>query len=310
MQGLPFMYDAINYYTSQVSPSTVHCKNTLLTNYFRRYLIQKAISVFEWKLPKEWSKNYFLYILYCWGYIAIVNTDRYGVIPQQCTLQGYNIFYQPKNVVISNPLLRNTMDLTIDRDAVLLKLQPDYGNIVDLVSYYADMMSLAAESIGVNFVNSKLAYVYTTSSKAGAESFKKLYDEIAAGNPAAVVDKEITGQPNNPNWNWFMQNIKQNYVADMLLSDMRKIEAMFDTDIGIPNANTDKKERLIKDEVNANNIETASKCALWLEELQEGCRKAREIFDIDISVDWRYKEAMAYGNDINSRNVQPVPDSI
>ena len=62
---------------------------------------------------------------------------------------------------------------------------------------------------------------------------------------------------------------------------------MFDTDIGIPNANTDKRERLISDEVNANNVETYSKCALWLEQLQESAAQAREMFGIDLSVDWR-----------------------
>ena len=70
---------------------------------------------------------------------------------------------------------------------------------------------------------------------------------------------------------------------------MRKIESMFDTDIGIPNANTDKKERLITDEVNANNIETATRCELWLESIKKGLTKANEMFNLKMSVDWRVK---------------------
>ena len=91
----------------------------------------------------------------------------------------------------------------------------------------------------------------------------------------------------SPAWTLIMQNVGQNYITDRVLSDVRKIEAMFDTHIGIPNANTDKRERLVTDEVNANNVETFSKCALWLEELQEGCRKANDMFGIDMAVDWR-----------------------
>ena len=72
---------------------------------------------------------------------------------------------------------------------------------------------------------------------------------------------------------------------------MRKIESMFDTDIGIPNANTDKRERLVTDEVNANNVETASKCALWLEQLQESVKKTNDMFGLDVSVDWRFPDA-------------------
>lgn len=42
---IPVMYDTKNLYNAVVSPSTVHCRNTMLQRYFRRYLMQKAISV-------------------------------------------------------------------------------------------------------------------------------------------------------------------------------------------------------------------------------------------------------------------------
>ena len=70
---------------------------------------------------------------------------------------------------------------------------------------------------------------------------------------------------------------------------MRKWENLFDTEIGIPNSNTNKRERLIVDEVNSNNVETATKCELWLEDLQKTCAKTTDLFGIDISVDWRYE---------------------
>ena len=81
---------------------------------------------------------------------------------------------------------------------------------------------------------------------------------------------------------------------------------MFDTEVGIPNANTDKRERLITDEVNANNFETKSKCALWLESLKQGCREANEMFGLNLSVDWRKElrgEVLTYGDDINNGTV-------
>ena len=90
--GIPFPADYINAANSVVSPSTVHCRNTSLSLYFQRYLLQKAMSVFKWEMPPEWSKNYTLYTLYCWGFFAVVNTDRYGVIPQACGLRGYDVF--------------------------------------------------------------------------------------------------------------------------------------------------------------------------------------------------------------------------
>lgn len=289
MYNLPYSYESINVATGQQRPSTVHCRNAALTNYFTRYLLQKAISVFKFKLPITWSRNYFLYVLYCFGYIAIINTDKYGVIPQHCTLGGFNVFYQPTNALISNPLLAGNLNPRIGSECELMKLQPDYGGIMDIVQYYADLLAICAESAGINIVNSRLAYVFTANGKTVAESFKKMFDSIASGDPAVVIDKNLIGEDGRPSWDTFAQNLQQNYIAGDVLSDMRKIEAMFDTDIGIPNANTDKRERLVTDEVNANNIETISKTSLWLEQLQESCQKVNKMFGLDLSVDWRFQ---------------------
>ena len=135
----PYYYDYINKQNSTVKPSTVHIHNTGLSMFFKRYLLQRAISVFKWKLPETWSKDYFLYSLYCWGYVAIVNTDKFGVIPQACGLSGYDVFYQPTNAIIANPLLRGTLQPKIGKECTLIKLQPDYGNVMGLVDYYGDL---------------------------------------------------------------------------------------------------------------------------------------------------------------------------
>lgn len=293
MTGAPFFYDHANAMVSQVTPNTVHVKNVGLTRFFQRYLLQKAISVFKWTLPENWSRDYFLYVLYCWGYIAIVNTDKFGVIPQGCGLKGYNVFYQPRSAIIQNPLLSGTLEPVIGKQCTLLKLQPDYGGIMDLVSFYAQEMALASEAIDVNLLNSKLSYVFTASNKNAAESLKKLYDRIASGEPAVVIDKNLYNDDGSVSWEAFQQNVGQNYIAGDLLSDLRKIEAEFDTKIGIPNANTDKKERLITDEVNANNVETRNLPELWLESLQQGCKEANAMFGINISVDWRNEPVKA-----------------
>lgn len=290
MQAAPYMYDYVNTEVSQHSPSTVHTKNTELQRFFARYLLQKAMSVFKWDLPETWDRDYFLYVLYGIGYIAVLNTDKYGVIPQQCGLEGYNIFYQPKRALVTNPLLRGLRRLDIGTQCTLIKLQPDYGSVMDLVGFYADMMALTAETAGVNLVNSRLSYVFFGKNKNTAESQKKLFDRVASGEPATFVDTALYDvQSGNPSWIPFQQNVGQNYIAGDALADLRKWEMMFDTDIGIPNANTDKKERLISDEVNANNVEVTSKADLWLDQLQKSFVQTSKMFGIKLGVEWRNK---------------------
>ena len=283
----PAFYDFANAFTSYNQPGTVHTQNTVLVGYFRRYLLQKAMSVFKWKLPDTWQRNYFLFVLYCWGYIAILETDRFGVIPQQCGLRGYNVFYQPTHVIVTNPLLKGIREPRIGEECVLMKLQPDYGGIMDLVNFYAEELALCSEAVSVNLLNSKLSYVFTAQNKSTAESFKMIFDKIASGQPAVVQDKNLLGDDGKPAWQAFNQDLKTTYIAGDVLSDMRKIEAMFCTDIGLPNANTDKRERLISNEVNANNVETFSRADMWLEELKRSCEEARDMFGIELDVDWR-----------------------
>lgn len=298
MQAAPYMYDYINAEVSQHSPSTVHTKNTELQRFFARYLLQKAMSVFKWDLPETWDRDYFLYVLYGIGYIAVLNTDKYGVIPQQCGLDGYNIFYQPKRALVTNPLLKGLRSLDIGTQCTLIKLQPDYGSVMDLVGFYADMMALTAETAGVNLVNSRLSYVFFGKNKNTAESQKKLFDRVASGEPATFVDTALYDvQSGNPSWIPFQQNVGQNYIAGDALADMRKWEMMFDTDIGIPNANTDKKERLISDEVNANNVEVTSKADLWLDQLQKSFAQTSKMFGIKLGVEWRNKPQVSAGSE-------------
>jgi len=299
MNNAPFDYNYVNTEYATITPSTIHVQNSMLTAFFRKYLLQKALSIFKWEIPDHWAKDYFLYTLFCYGYLAIFNTNKYGVIPQQCGLMGYDIFYRPKNAVITNPLLSGILQPQIDVECVVLKLQPDYGSIMDLVNYYAGMMALSSETAETNLINSKLAYVAFVDNKSESESFKKMYDAIISGEPAVVVDKRNKNQKDAKNWDLFTQNIGSNYIVSNILSDMKKWTQMFLTEIGIGNANTDKKERLITAEVESNNEETVTMAELWLEQLQESCKKANNMFNINLAVDWRIKpvEEVKTGDD-------------
>lgn len=287
----PYTYDFINKYNGNFNPSTVHVKNTALAAYFRRYYLQKAISVFDWTFPEEWSvinaDNYFLYVLYCWGFIGIIETDKYGIIPQQCTLSGYNIVYQPARLMINNPLINRTLEPRINIEAALIQLQPDYLGILDIVDHYAQQKALLSEALAVNAVNSKLSFVFGANSKAQAESLKELYDKIMGGDPAVFIDSKLFDNAGNLQMTFINKDVKGSYIITDLLNDIKMQDDMFNTEIGIPNANHDKKERLLVDEVNANNFETKSKAQIWLETLKRGCKTARDLFGISLDVDWR-----------------------
>ena len=276
---------------SVIQPSTVRIRGTELHRFFVRYLLQDAISVFKWEFPLEWDvfTNYFLYGIYSIGYMSILETNKFGVIPQVCGLAGYGICRQPVRTIISNPLINNTLDLVIDKNCVLMRLQPDYGGILDIVNYYADMLALSAEAAGINLLNTHVAYMFGAGNKNAAESIKKLYDRVAEGEPLVVADKTLLNDEGELDLQLFQNDVSKTYIVDKLLLDMEKLTNMFRTSIGLNNANTEKRERLLVDEVNANNQAIYSKVELWLDQLKRSCEKVKNMFGINISVDWRYK---------------------
>ena len=225
-----YSYNFINDYNAQIRPSTVHCTNTGLVNYFKRYFLNKVLSCFEIDMPESWARNYFEYALFAHGHAAVFDAGSdFGPICQAGSLSGYNVFYQPAKYVFGNPVI-GSKELTIGKDCEVVKIFPDYQGLMPAVQLYADLMGLCVEGAGVNLVNSKLAYVFAAENKAAAESFKKLYDKIASGEPAAVIDKSLFDKVDgSPNWMMFTQNVGNNYITDKILNDMQTIDDQFDT---------------------------------------------------------------------------------
>lgn len=285
---LPVLYDQKNIYNAQINPSTVHASNTALSGFFQRYLMLKLFSRYDFTLPEAWDADYFRYVLFTLGFIGVMNTDKYGVICQHGTVSGYNIYYRPTRLLVTNPAMRRSYDLTIGEDCSIIKLSPDWRGAYDLVQMYADQMAVCMESFGVNAINSKFAFVFAADNKNMAETMKKMFDQIGSGNPAAFVwDKQLFDDEGTPRWQLFTNNLKQNYVGNDLLQSLTTIEHKFNTLIGFNNANTEKKERMITDEVQANNEETKALCNLWLEEMQDSMKKANNMFGLNLSVKLR-----------------------
>jgi hypothetical protein len=250
----------------------------------------------KWTPPNTWPQNRLEYLVFGEGGVSVFNTDRYGLVYDHMGLTGMNVFYNPTHSLVANPFIKGTKYLQIGKQCEIIHLQPDYRGIVDIVAYYGDMMALAAQTIQSNLINSRLAYVFAAGNKAGAESFKRMFDQIMQGNPAVFVDSALlktykSGSSGQAPWMYFATDLKGNFITNELLTALKTIKALFDTEVGIPNTNTSKKERMLTDEVNSNNVETATKASLWLDSLQRGCERVHKLFGLDKStlwVDWRF----------------------
>lgn len=283
-------YEIDNVLDSAFQPP-VKGLNNATARYYRKYLFQKLLSAFNWTIPETWSRDYFQFMLYAYGYVAVFDSGvaDFGVIPQRCGLAGLNVFYMPTRAIINNPLLPDVSELRINEQCTVLKINPNYTGVLDIVDYYAVKMAMISADIESNLFNSKLSYVFAVENQTAANTVKKLYDQIAQGTPAVVVDKNLMKEDGSAAWQVFQQNIKQNYIVSDLLQDMRRIENDFCSKIGIPTTNTEKRERMSESEVTRNDVETESLIDGWLQRLDDEIIKTNELFPgLNLKVEKRW----------------------
>ena len=300
LQWINTAFGSQNVFSGSFNPSTFHTDSALLW-YNIRYLTQQAISVFKWELPETLERNYFLYSLYYVGYGFVFNTDEFGTIYQTGGLSDYDIYYNPAYALVNNPLLKPGKydKMRIGENCAIIRLSPDFAGIFDMIRYYADLLSEAESSLKVNLFNTKFAYVFMGDNDAIIETLKKMYDEIMSGNPAIFTTKKsMYDEMGNKRIELFSQDIKNVYIGDTLLENIRGILNDYFSKIGIPNANITKKERLITDEANANNFETKALCYGWYDMLKKDIDKANKMFpEFKINMEWRKEEnAAVYEN--------------
>lgn len=301
---VPIYYNYATALQNAVSPGTLKPHDNITTHYYIRYLIKRAMSVFDFGgMPDNWDIWYFLYVLYCYGFVVVMDSPTFGIIPQAATLGGYGVYRTPAWAQIANPALpvqetgRYWLASDWDRekyadvkgDCVLVKLQPDFRGVLDICTITAERLAYMHEALIMNLANSKLAYVIGAADKGAAETFKAAIDQIQEGNLAVAAGKNLwdpdTGKPL---WEGFANNLKQNYIASELLENMRSELNDFNNFVGIPSTNYNKKAHMTETEVNANDVETESLVDIMYESLSKGLDDVNARFGLSLSVKKRY----------------------
>ena len=281
-------------------PPAVHTFENATTQFFERCLYQRFCSIWEWEMPEDWQKPFFEWVLYMGGYTIIFKEDLYGIIPMFGTFTGFNVFYFPTHCYVNSNLIQRE-NMQIGTDCEILRLSPDFWGIADLVHYYAEKLALASQAIDMNLMNSKLANVFAANTKGEAETIKAVLDKIYQGNPAAVYEPHGKERGPSEPWSVFNRDIKAGFIAPELLDVYRSIFAEFDTEIGIPNANTRKKERLVVDEVNQNNAETMSRVKVFEQTMQRDIENVKRLYP-ELTLSVRLAKFILPGGDTGEEN--------
>lgn len=273
---------AMSYWNMQ--PSQVKGRYNASTEYHKRYLYNKLFSRFKFTLPKEWDLNFFRFYLFRCGSIAVIYTNEYGWVAQPYGIVKLNLYYNPAEITVFNQFFRTDKTGIIGVNAEIIHLFDDYFGFDDLVTRYAEILAQIDRSINVNLMNSNVAMFFPARSKKQADEIKEAYALATTGVPFVTINKDVMGDDQiEP----MLGNVKNNYIVDALLEARRNIINQFLTEVGIANANTDKKERLITDEVNQNNDETKAIIAVVYDNLKKCFDKVNQISGLSLNVELR-----------------------
>lgn len=295
MNYLPLNYEQINVAAGTTNPSMVKSYNNKTYAFWERALFQRACSVLQFELPENWKgpvKDFFYFCLFRFGYVCVFESDEFGLSFQPCTLAGYNFYYQPTTARVANPLLpADKSTFKIGEDCELIKATPDYYGIWDVISYYAEKLSILDNAINMSLINNKFAFMIGARNKTAGEALKKMLDKVNRGEPAVIYDMKLLNDPQDKAEPWqFLErkDLKSSYLTDQQLADFNQLISNFDTEIGIPTVPYQKKERMVVSEAESRTIDATSRSVVWYDTIKSSLEIVNKHFGTGLAVKLRF----------------------
>lgn len=298
----PYTAEQVQWANGRFNPVGVKVDSAVLAYYERAFFDRLSYFMEITGAPDIWDKNYMYYSMFRYGYVGVVdavgrNGERFGEIPQFGTLGGIGLFLQPTRLSVVNKFIDMPL-LKINEECGILQLTNDYRGIWDIIRRYAIKMALIDKTFDMSLINSRVSTFVFAKTKEAAMTLKAAEDKAQAGEPMVIFDKEILC-PDDPDtmkepfvtWD---RDVRNTFIAPELADLHRSIMNEFDSEIGIPNANLQKKERMTENEIDENNGETYSRITNWIDTFNRtaavGCNKlyglnihARIRGEIDVS---------------------------
>lgn len=249
---------------------TVKENNDAFYDYLDR-ITKIATSIFVWKnLPDSMDGEYLELCLYWYGQACFVYDEKmgghinlkcctagelniYGMpIKLNCYSYGYNAIKRIYNGKIDSTQSENS-------DVVLFnfnKLEETCIHVLNnrlviptvvSIERFADRLAEADITADIN-VKAQKTPLLLVGSQNQVTTLKQLYNQYAGGQPVIFGDKDTINLES-------IKAIKTDapFIADKLMDYKKQVWNELLTFLGINNIVTDKKERQIQDEVNANN---------------------------------------------------------
>lgn len=239
-------------------------------------------------LPDTCNERYFKLNLLLHGMAALVKDDELGYMTLKATPAGnsWNVYGECSEIIAYgwngfNKHYKNYMygSDNSDANAIICRDNDTCYPLIEYLIMYANRLTETMRTIDVTAKKLKTPY-FITCDEAQKTSIKKILDDIDFNKDAIITNKSTT-----PN----MFNVLNTGVNPAALTELwnhyNNLDSAVRTIIGVKSAlNQDKNERLLVDEVNADNQLTYINLKYRLKSYEKFCKTANEHFGLNISV--------------------------
>lgn len=239
-----------------------------------------ALNRFKWNgLPKEIKEEYIEKNLYYHGQCAFFKlNDEFVVLKCSETgsrnIYGESLAFQVFGYDFHDTIL--SMDMVRIRSNVL-----NYP-LKRTVEYYTDKIISLDDLENLNKEQQKIPFIISTT-KENELSMKNLMNKVQNNEIALFVDKTLHDILGEKGLNVLSTNVP--YLLDKIPEYRKVIERELLTILGINCCETDKKERQLKDEINANNEEIMANLLYELRLREQACNLINEMYGLEVSVE-------------------------
>lgn len=232
----------------------------------KRYLYNVLYSVFDLGIPDHWKLGYIRYWLFHCGSYGVFYTNDYGWLPLPYAIEKTDVLFYPKIITGVNSHIGKEITGIVGINAEIVHILDDFFGLDATVTEYAARLAQLDKAFDVNLMNSSFALTAPVENDKQAQEIKRAYSKATMGHPFVPVIKNLfkNGRPQ-----MLFDNPKQNFAANEIHQARRAVVNDFLTEIGVRNANYEKKERLNSQEVEENNDQTSAQARVILRNLND-----------------------------------------
>ena len=255
------------------------------TDYFYR-LMHLARTVFKWEnlpngIDEKWIEKY----LFSNGKCMFFNDKYKGFMIAKCNLAGNLNYYDEPTKLQPYGTNYQGKSYVNNKECILIRNNDDMLPTSETINLFAIRLTEISRTIDINIHAQKTPTLILCSEKQRL-TLKQVYNQWNGFEPVifGTKDLELDG----------ITTLKTDapIVFDKLQMHKHAIWNECMTFLGINNANMDKRERLVDDEVQANNEQIGLAAHIMLKSRQKAAEQINNLFGTSIKVDFRNKDEL------------------